>query len=77
MGSIDGYDILEAKSVRNDTVIRRLTNQILDMQEHSMKNNIIFTFDKKSRDFCQEADGENCSHTASFPGQCPRYPGRK
>ena len=54
-------EIMEAKLIRNDTVIKRLTNQILDMQAHSMKNNIIFTFDKKSRYFCQEADGEKCT----------------
>ena len=60
----DRMCILENKLKRSETLNRRLSDQVTDLQTRSMKENIIFSFDKDSdfgRSLGKEADGENCS----------------
>ena len=52
--------LLESKLCRSERSNTRLQHEILDLQTRSMKNNLIFSFDKMSRDYGQEADGEDC-----------------
>ena len=51
--------ILCAKVERNDITIARLNRQVTELKGHSMKNNLIFSFDKNTQEG-REIDGENC-----------------
>ena len=68
-------NIMEAKLSRNATLNQRFLNEIRDLRTHSMKENIIFTFDKHS-DYGKEISGENCEGLVRyFLSQTMRVPG--
>jgi hypothetical protein len=49
---------LSGRIVRAETVNARLTNELMDLQSHSMKNNIIINFDRSDNVF-KESGSEN------------------
>ena len=52
-------DIVEGGLRRSEQINKRLSDQMTDMQMRSMKNNIIFSFERGT-DYAREVMGENC-----------------
>ena len=51
--------MLCAKLERQDTTISRLKHEVTDVRTHSMKYNLIFSFDRSTQEG-REVDGEDC-----------------